>query len=293
MENPSEIEFQVDEQYENEKGVFTVVSMERGEMVIRWENGEEIRTDIELQRRIIQRRQREAAQRAQAAADAAKPSGRKGKAPFDGLHEGDFKTSASGTRWRSRQQLGGAVVRQMGTSGLKFNSWAVGNQSEMHIQDGEHRKQGTLESQAKFFVRLDKQFLQYGFRVSRQAAARGHVKDWKAVSEWLDIPENDTMLRSLVLEEHLQVATYTDARIDMLIAVEKGWHKEGDPAKAEKIVSSLQDLVAPASDADLCELEIAAVVAKDDALAEGADVATKIAQLFTRLLPLYRAAFSR
>ena len=59
----SEIEFVVDEQYENEKGVFTVLSIHRNEMVIRWESGEEIRTDLELQRNIQARRQWEQEQK--------------------------------------------------------------------------------------------------------------------------------------------------------------------------------------------------------------------------------------
>lgn len=61
METNTEFEFVVDEEYENEKGVFTVVAIKRDEMVIRWADGEEIRTDINLQRRIQERRQWEAA----------------------------------------------------------------------------------------------------------------------------------------------------------------------------------------------------------------------------------------
>ena len=60
MDPNTAIQFVVDEQYENEKGVFTVVSIKRDEMVIRWADGEEICTDIDLQRRIQERRQWEA-----------------------------------------------------------------------------------------------------------------------------------------------------------------------------------------------------------------------------------------
>jgi len=59
MEEPAEIEFNVDEHYENEKGVFKVISIHKDEMVIRWENGEEILTTLDLQRRIAERRERE------------------------------------------------------------------------------------------------------------------------------------------------------------------------------------------------------------------------------------------
>ena len=57
MEQDNRFEFVVDEQYENEKGIFTVLSIQKNQMVIRWESGEEIRTDIELQRNIQARRE--------------------------------------------------------------------------------------------------------------------------------------------------------------------------------------------------------------------------------------------
>ncbi len=59
MEPITEVKFNFDEQYENEKGIFTVLSIDKNEMVIQWKNGEETRTEIDLQRRIQERRQRE------------------------------------------------------------------------------------------------------------------------------------------------------------------------------------------------------------------------------------------
>ena len=43
----------------NEKGIFTVLSIHKNEMVIQWKNGKKIQTEIELQSRIQKRRQRE------------------------------------------------------------------------------------------------------------------------------------------------------------------------------------------------------------------------------------------
>jgi hypothetical protein len=59
MEPITEFKFNFDEQYENEKGIFTVLSIHKNEMVIQWENGEKTRTEIDLQLRIQERRQRE------------------------------------------------------------------------------------------------------------------------------------------------------------------------------------------------------------------------------------------
>jgi hypothetical protein len=59
MEPSTEFNFTIDEQYENEKGIFTVLSIDKDEMVIQWENGKKIQTKIDLQSRIQKRRQRE------------------------------------------------------------------------------------------------------------------------------------------------------------------------------------------------------------------------------------------
>lgn len=78
MNSPAECEFIVDEKYENEKGIFRVMSIERDEMVIRWANGEEVQTSIEFQSRIQKRRQWEKTLQEEKTA-AAKPAPRKAK----------------------------------------------------------------------------------------------------------------------------------------------------------------------------------------------------------------------
>ena len=50
-----EIKFAVGETYENVKGVYEVVSIHRDSMVIRWEDGSEATTSLDLQYRIIER----------------------------------------------------------------------------------------------------------------------------------------------------------------------------------------------------------------------------------------------
>ena len=54
-----EIRFEVGGKYENMKGVYEVIAIRRDSMDIRWENGEEITTPIELQQRIIERMRHE------------------------------------------------------------------------------------------------------------------------------------------------------------------------------------------------------------------------------------------
>jgi hypothetical protein len=47
--------FEVGAKYENMKGVYQVVSIQKDSMVIRWNDGSEILTPVELQKRIIDR----------------------------------------------------------------------------------------------------------------------------------------------------------------------------------------------------------------------------------------------
>jgi hypothetical protein len=78
--NPAyEFEFTVGETYENEKGPFSVISIEKEDMVIRWKTGEEIETSIEFQGRIQKRRQWEQTLQQERTA-AAKPAPKKAKA---------------------------------------------------------------------------------------------------------------------------------------------------------------------------------------------------------------------
>jgi hypothetical protein len=293
MDNLSEIEFNVDEKYENEKGVFTVVSIDRDEMVIRWENGEEIRTEIDLQRRIVERRQWEEQQLAAAAEAAKKPSRKSGgkKAVFAGLAPTDFKKSASGTTWRSRNQLGAAVAQQIDTRLFKFNSWAFGNKPEMHVQDVKHRGRGEAENQAKFFVRVDLQTLYYGFRLARPADKAQAQTEWDGVFEWLNQPENEQALRTIAIETELSVCNLATPATGNLRASAEGWTKDGSgkPASPEALTQYITDI----PETGPLDLAFVARIDKDAAVASGTDIAKQIAQLFTRLLALYQAATTR
>ena len=100
MEPTTEFEFNVDEQYENEKGVFTVVSIHKDEMVIRWESGEEIGTDIGFQRRIQERREREKFTKETATkGHPRRAAALRVRPAFDGLQPSDFKNNAARTNW--------------------------------------------------------------------------------------------------------------------------------------------------------------------------------------------------
>jgi len=53
------VDFEVGEKYENMKGVYEVLSIDKDVMQIRWGDGEEIKTSVSLQQRIIARMNKE------------------------------------------------------------------------------------------------------------------------------------------------------------------------------------------------------------------------------------------
>jgi hypothetical protein len=281
MDELGKIEFKVDEEYKNEKGVFRVISIHREQMVIRWEDGEEIQTDIELQHRIAERRQREK-QKPPAAIKAMD------KPVFAGFLPTDFKKSAAGTIWRSRNQLGEAVTQKIGTTQFKFKSWAFSNKSEMHVQDIKQHRQETIDYQAKFVVRVDQQALHYGFRVERSANRDALSTNWEAFNRWLAQQGNEQMLHAIAFKENLTVCNLTTPSSGILSASDEGWsvNDNGQQSGKETVAVYINDT----QESEPFDLEIAATIDKDDAVACGSKIIANIAQLFTQLLPLYQGA---
>ena len=291
MELPEKLEFKVNGQYENEKGPFTVLSMSGDKMVIRWDSGEELTTSVELQTRIAERRQREKMKR-EAEALAAKKSSKSGsvgkKSAFSGFAFTDFKASAARTTWRSRSQLGEAVMKKVDASRLHLNSWAFGHKPEMHVQDVKHHGNAEPDYQAKFFVRVDPQSLYYGFRVARPASNDVGKTEWDACLDWLARPENEHMIHAIAVEDNLTACNHGGSSSEHLVASDNGWKSVKGSKKSGEV--ALSAYLSDAPDASSADLELSAIIDKSDAVASGVEIADNIAQLFTRLMPLYKAA---
>jgi len=288
MEQLPEIEFNVDEKYENEKGVFKVISIHKDEMVIRWGNGEEILTTIELQHRIAARREREKNEQSTAGKSSCKPASTRKKTVFSGFVPTDFKRSASGTTWRSRNQLGAAIAQKIETTRFKFNSWAFGAKPEMHVQDIKHHGDAATDCRARFFVRVDPQALYYGFHVARPENGGEGSRDWKAFTGWLSQEENAQMLHTIAVKDNLTICNVRSPSSGTLLASDDGWHTDESARQPDK--EALTTYINETSETVPFDLQVAATIDKRDAVACGVDIISDIAQLFTRLLPLYQAA---
>ncbi len=59
----TEVKFEIGEKYENMKGTYEVLSIDKDTMRIRWDSGEEVTTTVSLQSRIVKRMRREQQER--------------------------------------------------------------------------------------------------------------------------------------------------------------------------------------------------------------------------------------
>jgi hypothetical protein len=292
MDQGSGFQFVVDEQYENEKGVFTVLSIHKNEMVIRWESGEEIRTDIELQRNIQARRQREVIEKeiaAQKAKSSRSSATAKVTSTFEGFKETDFKNSASGTKWRGRKQLGGAVTSNLAGGKLRMNSWAFANKPEMHWLDTSHQKTASGENCAKFFVRVNTDEMLMGFSIGWAKDDTGSSKNWEAFSEWLENDGNQETLHTVALKNGLKIYDKYQSESPVLLPADVDW--QIDSTQEKKTDSTLNEFIQSLSADGNVHLEIAKAIKKNAILDKGKEIAVEIAELFSQLLPLYKAAW--
>ena len=295
MEPDQEIQFRVGDQYENEKGVFTVLSVRKNEMVIQWASGEEIQTTVELQRQIQQRRHWEQLQREKQAKKARSGSGKgrsaRARQPFGGFKTSDFKNSAAGTTWRGRNQLGGAVTKLLPVSQYTFSSWAFGGEPEVHWTDVERYKKRDSQTQAKFFARVDPQHLYYGLYATRpDPKLRGTSNDWDALIDWLTASDGESALHSLALDHDLAIYDRYHGEFKVLVPLKKSWTFEGSKKKA---IPDLSTYLATALEGERLDLEIARRINQKDVIDRGADIAADLAALFGQLLPLFRSVASR
>ena len=293
MDAVQPIEFVVGETYENEKGPFKVLSIERNTMVIEWESGESIETTVSFQRRIQERRRWERQMKEKKAAasssKARSAASRKPGATFEGLRPEDFKKAISRTPWRSRNQFGGAVTSRLQSSRLNFNSWAAKRRNEVHWADSDHWKKKSVDYPAKFFARADQETLAWGFYVERPDPGRKASPDWDRFIAWLRHEANDEWLRGVAREQGLVV--YDAHQRSFKGILEPGtesWQANDDSGATQ--LKTLAEAIDSWSPDTWIDLMIAKRVPKEDVIEQGREVAAEVAILFGELFPLYEAS---
>jgi hypothetical protein len=293
-EESQPIEFVVGETYENEKGVFEVLSIQRDAMVIQWENGESIETTVSFQRRIQERRRWERQRREKLAAAAGakgRRAARKAGTSFQGFRPEDFKKTISRTPWRSRSQFGGAVTARLPSSRLSFNSWAAKRRNEVYWADVNYWKAKTVDYPAKFCARADETTLSWGFYIERAEADRMASPDWEAFMKWLGVVDNDNWLREAALEHDLQIYDTHQRTFGGIIKPQaKGWAVDDGTTSSE--TATLAAFIETWPAGTWIDLMMAKRITKEDAIERGKDMAADVAALIDKLFPLYEASVS-
>ena len=291
-----EIKFEIGEKYENMKGAFEVLAIRRDSMDIRWEDGEEISTSIDLQKRIIERMQFEKEleiTQAKQKIKKAKASTSTGGKHFAGLEDSDFSNTVSKTSWRGRGQLGGAVALRLKNKQFKFNSWAVLRKPEVAWIDIVRQKQADLKLQAKFYARVEAQSFFCGVHVPAPDLAGTEKSDWHALMAWLEKPENDSWLNKQCISHNLYLCDLSNQGFSGKLEAKKDKWVNCIPDKKDAPVKSLSAFLTAAGKSGAIDLRIEKQMGKDAAIEKKQAVASDMATLFETLMPVYAGAAER
>ncbi len=296
MEKISRIEFEVGQKYTNEKGIFEVVSLKGDQMVLKFESGEQITSDVKLQHRIQTRRLLEKMMQEEKLKPKPSKSRRSStrkpvKKTYAGLETDIFQEKISSTKWRGRNQLGGCVTSHLPSSTFKFNSWPATRRNEIHWADAERWKTKKIYSPAKFFAGADETSFAWGFYIERPDDTATASADWESFIQWLSIEENDQWIRGIALEEGLEIYDNHKASFSGVIKPrETDWLLDGSSIRdsTDLVSTYINSLRAT----EWLDLMIAKRISKAEAITRGGAIVEDIASLFGCLSPLYKAAVS-
>ncbi len=280
--------FTVGSSHENEKGTFKVLVIKGESMLIEWDSGERITTPIALQEKILTRMEKEANA----------PADRKGTSSpvwmgrtFNGLLAGDFKSDVDGTHWRSREQLGGAVTRQI-DSPVPFNSWSIYRRPEVHWAAIGRYRADDAWVQSKFFIRLSEDSAVSGFYIERSDNPDDPRVDWLSLLNWLAVESHAAWLHQTLTDNGMLISDpypeFEGAFNRSIRPVQGGWLVEA-PGSASKSIQlpALSDHLSAVKEGKWLNLIIGRTRPANELVASGVILAVEIAADFNALLPLY------
>jgi len=287
----TDIEFKVGQEHENMKGVYKVLSVNRDTLCICWESGEEVTTTVAFQDQIIERLHQERTLiRGKRGGKSKQPKLPEYVGKFEGLKEDDFSKDVADATWRHYDNLGGTVAVRLNSDKFDIASWPRYGLPEIEWADFNHRFDDDFRLQAKFFARLDKSRLYFGFYVERSDQEEDTKKDWNAFITWLRNAENDSWLNEVASKHDLSICDVKEqGAFAGIITSDGGKWRLSNKRKKQKI-ESLADFLDGLADSTRVDLQIAKIVKKKEVVSRGVEIADDIAQLFELLLPLYEAS---
>lgn len=284
--------FQVGQRYENRKGIYEVTSICGDDLEIRSDSGGVIRTSAALQTRILRNMEKEMA-------DAA--ARKRGTSPksfgefFRGLSHSDFSNDVTGTHWRSREQLGGAVSRILDVN-EPFNSWSIYGRPEVHWGSTNRYRLNHASLQTKFFAKINPKGILFGLYVERSDKRTDNQDDWIRFFSWCEDDRNLEWLHNVMRRTNAIITNPYEEWSDLsfygtMTPTSSGyiWSRPAEP-DLEFAADQLANVLAELSTKHWLNLVLGRAIGKRDAIAEGEKVAATIAEMFNILLPVYRSS---
>lgn len=282
----AEVRFVVGGVYRNRNGEYEVLSVDPagGRMEVRFQDGRRQSLDMSTQSRIVQNMTLDAKIEAAQSAPPPRAPRRVSKTlgrEFQGMLPEDFTGTVTGTTWRGKKSLGGAVVAQLEQHFRRpFASNPVYRVAQIFLS---HHPFSVLKDPdesrrlAKYIVRAEPEGLLYGFYA--ELPPKGSP-DWRRLIESL---RRDAALRDLVtaLEAeglHLEGYCWRGAGREPLWPEGATWDDR------------LRELEAPISEDKYRDLWLVRRLSVQEALDRGTELAGDIGDLFVRLAPVYEAA---
>jgi len=215
---------------------------------------------------------------------------------FEGLSANDFQKGITGTHWRARDSLGGAVAQRLSAlAKRRFQSYAIYPRAEVHIADPNRYDDTNKFPEAKFVIYLDHECARYGFYVEKRDKPMDEKWDWRRFLVALKRQELQHKIWLAARERNLRWEIDTHDQLVGWICVRPKeselwiWQEDG-----QEQVIAWSDLLAKLDAINdqaerWCDVLIVANLPKEDALKEGAEIIERIARVYEALLPIYDA----
>ena len=280
--------FNVGDRFENRKGPYEVISVDGPYMVIRWDNGEEIRTDVKGQAKVLRNMQLEIET----------PKQKRRSTPawfgesFAGLQEHEFGQDVTGTHWRAREMLGGLVTHSIEAQGLQLNSWSIYKRPEVQIADVVAYGRYEAHFQAKLFLAMMHGDLWAGLLIERSNNLVEPRHDWNAFVQWISTHEAD--LRAVVEQHGLSIfdpyATWTGVFKGIVTANDGQWLYQREEQGHPVLLASLSEVLHSLDNNQWLNFIIAHGYPKHYAIERGRAIGTEIGSMLNALVPAYRGS---
>jgi hypothetical protein len=281
--------FRVGQRYENRKGIYEVISISGDALEIRLDSGEVIRTSVAFQSKILRNMEKEMA-------DAM--ARKRGTSPksfgefFRGLDLSDFSNDVTGTHWRSREQLGGAVTKLLEVH-EPFNSWSIYGRPEVHWASTARYGLNHPSLQTKFFAKVNPERVLFGLYIERSDKRTENRDDWIKFLSWCEDAEHLRWLHDVMRRKNAVMTNPYEEWPDLsfkgtIEPTEDGFSWTRDGNKTVYPRDDLPSVLRSLPENLWLNVVLGRFISRDAAIAEQAGIASSIAECFNALLPVYQ-----